>query len=248
MDRRRADLDTAKGLGMVLVIIGHAQPPDWLQTPIYGLHMPLFFFISGLLWRGQVRLGHSARALWRPFVLASLASWGLWLLKQGVHTGSAAPPWWGPLLVTVWGGNLNGWLVHNTPLWFLPAMLSLLTALWLLGQRLSANTALAVLATAGLLLVWLPGEAQAGRWPMALGQGLVGGFFFALGRASDVRWLPRHPLAGALALLSSVALALANGRVDLFSMQFQQPLLYLDRKSTRLNSSHSQQSRMPSSA
>lgn len=227
MSGRRQDLDTAKGLGMVLVIIGHTQPPEGLQTVVYGLHMPLFFLISGLLWRGQVRLAHSARTLWVPFLLASLASWALWLLKQGVHAGADAPPWWGPLLVTAWGGNVNGWLVHNTPLWFLPAMLSLLAVLWLLTRLLPAAAALAVLAGLGLGLVCLPIGAQAGQWPMSLGQGLVGGVFFALGHASGRFQPPRPVLAGGLALLVSAGLATLNGRVDLFSMQFQQPWLYL---------------------
>jgi len=226
MTQRRADIDTAKGLGMGLVIIGHTQPPELLQTAIYGLHMPLFFFLSGLLWRGQVRLAHSARALWRPFVLASLASWALWMLKQRAHASGDAP-WWGPLAATAWGGDLNGWLVHNSPLWFLTAMLSLLAVLWLLGRLAPPRVALAGLAALGALVLWLPAEAQAGRWPMALGQGLVGGLFFALGALAAARQPPRSAAAGLVALAVSVLLALLNGRVDLFSMQFQQPLLYL---------------------
>lgn len=226
MNGRREDIDTAKCLGMLLVIIGHSQPPELLQTAIYGMHMPLFFFISGILWRGQVRLSHSAHALLRPFLLASLASWVLWMVKRGLHP-SGDTPWWGPLLVTAWGGDLNGWLVHNTPLWFLPAMLSLLTVLWLLGRALAPQTALAALSTLGLFFLFLPAGWQAGHWPMALGQGIVGGIFFALGHFARHRLPPRWPLAGLLALAVSVSLALLNGRVDLFTMQFQQPLLYL---------------------
>lgn len=227
MNGRREDIDTAKCIGMLLVIIGHTQPPELLQTAIYGMHMPLFFFISGMLWRGEVRISHSAHALWRPFILTSIASWVLWMVKQGLHPNGDTP-WWGPLLATAWGGDFNGWLVHNTPLWFLPAMFSLLAVLWLLCRALEPQAALMALSSLGLLLLlFLPAGWQAERWPMAIGQGMVGGIFFALGYFARQRLPPRRPLAGPLALAVSISLAQLNGRVDLFTMQFQQPLLYL---------------------
>lgn len=49
---RDASLDFAKGLLIVLVVLGHA--PGFHQSFfIYWFHMPAFFFISGLLWRGN---------------------------------------------------------------------------------------------------------------------------------------------------------------------------------------------------
>jgi acyltransferase len=226
---RRPDLDTAKGIGMLLVIIGHATPPEALQTWIYGVHMPLFFVISGVLWRGQVRLAHSARALLLPFVIASLISWALWLAKQQLHRPDPVP-WWGPLLATAYGGDFNGYLVHNTPLWFLPAMFSLLLGLWLAGRWLSSGGAVAVLAAVGLLVVCWPPAPGASAWPMSAAQGLVGAVFFAGGFALQ-RWphaAPGWRGWGALVALPLYgALTLFNGRVDLFSMHLQQPALYL---------------------
>jgi acyltransferase len=228
MNSRRPDIDAAKGLGMCLVIAGHAQPPATLATLIYGMHMPLFFLLSGMLWRGHVQLRHSTRALWQPFVLASLFSWLLWLLKQRLH-GTGDVPWWGPLAVTAYGGNLNGWLVHNTPLWFLPAMLSLLGALWLLTRVLDASRALAVLAATGLVVVVFANSLPGHDWPMSLAQGLVGGLFFAMGHASArPRWAAlATPGRGAAAVLLAAGLSLLNGRVDLYSLQLGQPVLYL---------------------
>ncbi|MFZ2991061.1 acyltransferase family protein [Ideonella sp.] len=228
---RRPDLDAARGIGMLLVIIGHATPPATLQTWIYGFHMPLFFVISGLLWRGQVRLAHSARALLLPFLIASLVSWGLWLAKQQLHRPDPVP-WWGPLLATVYGGDLHGYLVHNTPLWFLPAMFSMLLGLWLAGRWLTSSGAVAALAAAGLLVAFWPqisASPASPAWPASAAQGLIGAVFFAAGfalqhspqpRARRWIWLP-----AALAVYS--LLTLSNGRVDLFSMQLQQPALYL---------------------
>lgn len=41
-------IDIAKGLGILLVIIGHSCPESYIQRICYSFHMPLFFFISGL--------------------------------------------------------------------------------------------------------------------------------------------------------------------------------------------------------
>lgn len=53
------EIDIAKGITIILVILGHALPnlngevpkgfPDILMQVIYSFHMPVFFFLSGLL-------------------------------------------------------------------------------------------------------------------------------------------------------------------------------------------------------
>lgn len=45
---RIKDIDIAKGIGILLVIIGHSFPESYIQRLCYCFHMPLFFFISGL--------------------------------------------------------------------------------------------------------------------------------------------------------------------------------------------------------
>jgi acyltransferase len=233
---RRIDIDTAKGIGMILVIVGHSRPPDLAQVLIYGIHMPLFFFLSGLLWRGKVELARSVRALWWPFLFASVLSWLLWLVKQEIH-GSDSQPLWGPLVATLWGGNLNGYLVHNTPLWFLPAMLSLHVVLWLLLRVLPLASSIFVLVLLCLPIIWLPTNSPlsevAAALPMSLGQGLVGGLFFVFGHLFHPLTVMRvptagkaTPLIGAAMLSIALLLSFANGRVDMYSLQFGDPLLY----------------------
>lgn len=223
---RRNDLDAAKGIGMLLVIVGHTQPPELVATAIYGIHMPLFFFISGILWRGEIDLKRSAIGLWKPFVLASLLSWLLWLLKQQLHEQDAVP-WWGPLLATVYGGDVYGFLVHNTPLWFLPAMFSLLATIWLLKKATTDKNALIFLAAIGLLTLLASVFFRIPPFPMSLTQGLIGGIFFAAGQFVFKK-IPAIKFTHASALLfSAIIIAIANGRVDLFSMHLQNPILYL---------------------
>lgn len=45
---RYSSLDIAKGLGIILVVLGHIIPENiWARSIIYSFHMPLFFLISG---------------------------------------------------------------------------------------------------------------------------------------------------------------------------------------------------------
>lgn len=41
-------LDIAKGIGILLMVIGHTGCPKWLHDSIYSFHMPLFFILSGI--------------------------------------------------------------------------------------------------------------------------------------------------------------------------------------------------------
>ena len=45
-------VDAAKGLGLILVVLGHLDIP-YLPTWIYTFHIPLFFFLSGFVFSGD---------------------------------------------------------------------------------------------------------------------------------------------------------------------------------------------------
>ena len=47
---KRVDyLDYAKGIAIILVVLGHIFSGGNIKTYIYSFHMPLFFIISGYL-------------------------------------------------------------------------------------------------------------------------------------------------------------------------------------------------------
>lgn len=45
--RRDQTIDILKGIGIILMVIGHSGAPVWLHNTIYSFHMPLFFIASG---------------------------------------------------------------------------------------------------------------------------------------------------------------------------------------------------------
>ena len=70
-------IDILKGIGIVLVIWGHMIPRGVLWNLIYGCHMPLFIFCSGLFEKRQLR--------WDRLVKLLLKYLGLSALGVGIH-------------------------------------------------------------------------------------------------------------------------------------------------------------------
>lgn len=48
-------MDSLKGITIILVVLGHLSPPPILKQYIFSFHMPLFFFISGYLFKNERR-------------------------------------------------------------------------------------------------------------------------------------------------------------------------------------------------
>ncbi|WP_423774687.1 acyltransferase family protein [Bacteroides heparinolyticus] len=76
--QRDKTLDIAKGICIILMVIGHSGCPEYLFNFIYLFHMPCFFFISGWLLKDQyiddLRTGliKKAKAAYIPYVKWSL--------------------------------------------------------------------------------------------------------------------------------------------------------------------------------
>lgn len=64
-------VDIAKGIGIILVFLGHFNIPDTLRAEIYTFHIPLFFFLSGVVFNGHKPinrfLGDEAKRMIVPF-------------------------------------------------------------------------------------------------------------------------------------------------------------------------------------
>lgn len=69
-------VDIAKGIGIILVLLGHFNIPDTLRVEIYTFHIPLFFFLSGVVFNGHKPinrfLGDEAKRMIVPYYRALL--------------------------------------------------------------------------------------------------------------------------------------------------------------------------------
>jgi len=123
-------IDTAKGLGIFLVVLGHIPLATEYSKYFYMFHMPLFFFLSGLVFKRDKFHGFSqfiknrSKSLLLPYLIFSLATYLFWLIL-GRHFGNDASVDINvlkPLIGTFYSVGTDGWLVHNVPLWFLTCL------------------------------------------------------------------------------------------------------------------------------
>ncbi len=73
---RIAWIDLARGIGILLILLGHLPGLGKLGTWIFSFHVPLFFFLSGYLFKNDLSflpfLKKKAKALLLPYAVLSL--------------------------------------------------------------------------------------------------------------------------------------------------------------------------------
>lgn len=146
-------VDIAKGIGILLVILGHMIPRGMLWNTIYGFHMPLFIFLSGIFEKKSFSGRRLFKLLLSYLCLAAIGSSFYYLIyefgsiyyfKQTIYN----------ILV---GGYSPGHGIYPVEaLWFIPCLM-LITLIWHLVMLIKhdrvRHTAVFVIAACGILLM-----------------------------------------------------------------------------------------------
>lgn len=174
-------LDAAKGLGIVLVVIGHVWTRGAVRDTIYAFHMPFFFIAAGYVAKPAPIRDFAVRQ-WRAlgipyvaFLVSLMAADPLIELARG-HS---------PMFHS-WGEAIRAGLLGGTALrgpltvfWFVPCLM------------------LARLGQVALYARWP--DARDGRWAVAMAVTLGGGIWW--GHATDFAPLGIVAVPVALVLL-----------------------------------------------
>lgn len=113
--------DVLKGIGIILVVLGHTTQNHYLSSWIYAFHMPLFFVLSGVFFKPSIpSIRKYAKRLLIPYVVFAVLSFVYWRflemrfrpLPEGFDVNMHA-------LDVLWQRNH---FRFNVPLWFLPCM------------------------------------------------------------------------------------------------------------------------------
>ena len=177
MGKRLSYFDIAKGVGMILVLIGHLQGEILGFSPyilylciwIFSFHMPLFFIISGMLIRYKNDTQKDFKELVRrrfqgimvPYYWFSLIYIGIVLYSLFVD--KVVPP--STLFINIW--YVIGLYGMNV-LWFLPALfLGEILFLWI-KKRFSEKRAVIIIAAITVIAYVLNLLLQKGTYDTAV--------------------------------------------------------------------------------
>jgi acyltransferase len=128
MNKRLNWLDIGKGLGMLLVMLGHADIPTLLKTYIYTFHMPFFFFLSGYLFKLdkfpnlKVFIFKRAKSLLLPYLCFSLVAYLWFLFVYHLKLVDYHNNLFTPLVGTFVAIRKSDWTVHTGALWFVACL------------------------------------------------------------------------------------------------------------------------------
>lgn len=130
MKDRLSYIDVFKGLGILIMLVGHLYGNTLCFAYINSFHMPLFFFISGLLLntdkyqKFKSFLISRVKSLYVPFVLFYLILWVYWCFVERQFRTLQVPPV-DAFLGLFWGSNNCYWIYPAGVLWFVAALFSL---------------------------------------------------------------------------------------------------------------------------
>ena len=152
-------IDWCKGIGILLVLLGHTLRTDLSLVYIYGFHMPLFFFLSGQVcnekkynWNTFLRSRFNTLIL--PYIVFYLLTWIYWLFVERSFRPISLE-WWQPLVGMIYGAQWHGLMDHNGILWFLPCLFTtevLFFATSRIDTKWKQAIVVAVLACSGLMI------------------------------------------------------------------------------------------------
>lgn len=185
--QRNIALDITKGIGILLVIIGHCGSIPYMPIRhlIFTFHMPLFFLVSGYLYKAKntkEALKKDFCNLMIPYLITCLAIILYYFLYYLITKSHNSEPLRRYLIASLWGsGTVHSckYLSHLPvigAIWFLPALLICKNVYNILPKNRSSlvySSAIFVVATiVGRYLIYIPFSALSG---------LSGILFYAIG-------------------------------------------------------------------
>ncbi len=117
-------IDIARGIGIIFVIYAHVLGSHDFRYLFYAFHIPLFFFLSGILHKNSgnfiAYLKKSAKRLLVPYFTIALLTYLLWFFNLKYH--NLSPVVIRQFLSIFYGNSNNGLMAFNNILWFLPTL------------------------------------------------------------------------------------------------------------------------------
>lgn len=156
MSSRNTTVDVAKGIGIILVVVGHnwsvLHPKGEVFRIIFSFHVPLFFFLSGIFLKSaspfKPFLVARANLLLRPYFI-TLTTLGvvqlLWAMIRNRLETQHTYYFWGLLYST---GETISW----APLWFLTNLFISSTFALIIIKRVKSRNWIAAIAIILLIL------------------------------------------------------------------------------------------------
>ena len=216
-------LDYAKGIAIILVVLGHIFSGGNIKTYIYSFHMPLFFIISGYLFNySNVKsfkefINKKIKAYLIPYVTFSIIN----ILGYYLLSGLSLIVLRNNLLETIKFCGIGA-------LWFLP-ILFIAETIFMFCKFNNKKIIYSVLIFIGVSVISLSIWALTRSFiALILIRSMISLIFIIIGYSlcNVIKNLNLKWYQIAIITILNIALAVINGYVDLWGIQFNNIILY----------------------
>lgn len=182
MNKRILWVDSAKGIGAILVILGHFLLLEAPKIFIYAFHMPLFFFLSGVTFNVQARtkltdfVRNKFRTIMIPYYIFSLLLYFYYLIndiKNGKDIAGALKRFIGIFICWKETELYNG-------IWFLPCMFCVFLLGYVICKYVWKKLILALVSLIVLFTGYMFSKYHI-VLPLGADTAMIAFFFFAMG-------------------------------------------------------------------
>lgn len=200
-------IDISKGIGIILVVLGHCNIPMNWAIIIYSFHMPLFFFLSGYLFSIKKYssfnpfLVHKAKTILLPYFYFSFLSF----LYFAIHNQTEIIK---PLIGIFYSNGINGWMPFNVALWFLTCLFMVEMASYFIVKN--TVTKMIVILVILSIIGYIDSLFMPFRLPWGIDVAFTATVFFCFGyiirKIDAVKILLRHKFSYLLASLITLSI------------------------------------------
>lgn len=158
--KRDSTLDIIKGIGILLVVLGHVSENEFISGFIYNFHMPLFFILSGYIYvkfskKDIVNFSvNRIKRLMLPYFFWGIITLIYWIVIERFLRNQTDISLFIPILNLFLASCTSNGYVYNAVLWFIPCMLVTSLIFNLLYVKLKKYTYIIVLALGIIELIY----------------------------------------------------------------------------------------------
>lgn len=226
-------INNLRAVGIILVIIGHN---DTLLTKyIYSFHMPLFLFLSGMLFNDKKwsslnnYIEHKVKTLLIPYLILSLILYVIWIpldLIQGKFINNT-------ILIKNFIGifysqGVHEYMTWGVPMWFLTMLFVVNILFFIINKYFKTyiGYVIIILSIIGYLFTYIDM-----RLPWSINVALVGIVFYAIGfllrdKIQSYVFNKKSYIIVCSLFLISIICSTLNKRVDMYSSIYNNYFLF----------------------
>lgn len=236
---RNRIIDIAKGIAIFLVIFGHITHVPEIRQYIWSFHIPLFFFISGVLIKTNKcqnftrYLGKKSVQLLIPYLIFYIVTFLYWLILEK-NTRGAELAWWSQIIGLFYGTYNLQYMYFNGALWFIPCLFSMEILYWFIAKITRWRIRIALLII--LCLTGIYASPYLSWLPFGINAAMIGLVFLGIGNMLGPQILNGqwHSRWGNITKLSVIGILLFIqwalhdfAGADLASLKFNHPFMYI---------------------